>query len=405
MEATGARQQIRVVATYGDGRARDVTREAFVTSGNTDVATADTRGMMTAVRRGEAPILARYQGCYAATTLTVMGDRTGFVWEDPPAYNRSRRTGGGQVEASEAPALATLHRCGVYPPGVPRPDRPATHRRGDADVPRRSPRDPCQAGSPGRQLIGSPDFVDYWTNKWADLLDVNRKFLGAEGAAAYRSGSIEQVAQNRPYDHFVRSIVTASGSNRENPPASYYKILRTPDRGHGSHDPAVPGHSLQLQQVPRPPVRTVDTGPVLRDRRIFSRRSDCSPIRRARTARSADRPSRALSRSTKSWPTRDQGEINHERTGQVTAPEFPYPCQFPRRPDASRRQAVRRLADFGRQSVFCPQLRQPHLGIPDGRRHHPADRRHPRRESAQQSRAARFPDQANSSQAGSMRDM
>ena len=42
---------------------------------------------MTSVRRGEAPILARYEGAYAATTLTVMGDRSGFVWEQPPANN------------------------------------------------------------------------------------------------------------------------------------------------------------------------------------------------------------------------------------------------------------------------------------------------------------------------------
>ena len=42
VESIGAQQQIRVVATYADGRPRDVTREAFVTSGNTEVATADT---------------------------------------------------------------------------------------------------------------------------------------------------------------------------------------------------------------------------------------------------------------------------------------------------------------------------------------------------------------------------
>ncbi len=78
------------------------------------------------------------------------------------------------------------------------------------------------------RLIGSDEFVDYWTNKWADLLQVNRKYLGPEGAAAYRKWIRTQIAENRPYDQFVRSIVAASGSNRENPPASYYKILRTP---------------------------------------------------------------------------------------------------------------------------------------------------------------------------------
>ena len=37
------------------------------------------------------------------------------------------------------------------------------------------------------RLIGSPDFIDYWTNKWADLLQVNRKFLGVEGSMAFRN--------------------------------------------------------------------------------------------------------------------------------------------------------------------------------------------------------------------------
>ena len=42
---------MRVVATYADGATRDVTREAFIESGNTEVATAARGGAMTAVRR------------------------------------------------------------------------------------------------------------------------------------------------------------------------------------------------------------------------------------------------------------------------------------------------------------------------------------------------------------------
>ena len=34
---------------------------------------------------------------------------------------------------------------------------------------------------------------------------------------------------NVPYDQFARSILTASGSNKKTPQASYYKILREPD--------------------------------------------------------------------------------------------------------------------------------------------------------------------------------
>ena len=78
-QSTSARQQVRVVAHYTDGSNRDVTREAFIESGNTEVATADESGLLSAVRRGEAPILARFEGAYAATTLTVMGDRGGYA--------------------------------------------------------------------------------------------------------------------------------------------------------------------------------------------------------------------------------------------------------------------------------------------------------------------------------------
>src|SRR5262249_62359657 len=78
------------------------------------------------------------------------------------------------------------------------------------------------------KLVGSPAYVEYLTNKWADLLAVNRKFLGAEGSATYRKWIREQVAKNTPYDQFVREVLTASGSNREHPAASYWKIQREP---------------------------------------------------------------------------------------------------------------------------------------------------------------------------------
>src|SRR5439155_885093 len=47
----------------------------------------DRAAVVTAVRRGEATITARYEGAYAAATLIVMGDRTGFVWKTTPEYN------------------------------------------------------------------------------------------------------------------------------------------------------------------------------------------------------------------------------------------------------------------------------------------------------------------------------
>ena len=62
---------------------------AVVSSGNGEVAET-VKGypaLVKVLRRGEAPILVRYEGAYAATTVTAMGDRSGFVWNDPPKFN------------------------------------------------------------------------------------------------------------------------------------------------------------------------------------------------------------------------------------------------------------------------------------------------------------------------------
>src|SRR5262249_18515688 len=61
-----------------------------------------------------------------------------------------------------------------------------------------------------------------------DLLQVNRKFLGEKGAVALRSWIRQAIAGNVPYDQFVYRVLTASGSNLENPPAGYFKVLREP---------------------------------------------------------------------------------------------------------------------------------------------------------------------------------
>ena len=55
VEEIGATQQFRVVAYYDNGMVKDVTREAFVTSGNGEVAEHDELSLMTTLRRGKLP--------------------------------------------------------------------------------------------------------------------------------------------------------------------------------------------------------------------------------------------------------------------------------------------------------------------------------------------------------------
>ena len=220
---------MRVLATYANGAVRDVSLEAFVESGNSEVAEINKLGLVTTVRRGEAPILARYEGSYSVTTLTVMGDRSGYQWTNPPAnnfvdelvYNKLKLVKSLPSELCDDAEFARrihLDLTGV-PPTV--------------EVLQAFLSDPRDTKTKREELIdrliGSADFVEHWSNKWADLLQVNRKFLGEPGSFALRGWIKQAVAANMPYDQFVYTILTASGSNVENPPAGYYKVLRTPE--------------------------------------------------------------------------------------------------------------------------------------------------------------------------------
>lgn len=225
----GGWQQFRVDAIYPDGSRRDVTHEAFVESGNSEVCKSYAGGRVQAIRRGEAPVLVRYEGAYAAATVTVMGNRDGFVWSQQSGFSKIDELVAAKWERMKIlPSELCedhefLRRIHLDLTGLP---PTAEQVRGflEDNLPSKLKRQ-----RKINELIGSSDYVDHWTNKWADLLQVNSKFIGRDGAKAFREWITRAVEENRPYDQFARDILTASGSNRENPAASYYKILRDPD--------------------------------------------------------------------------------------------------------------------------------------------------------------------------------
>ena len=228
VQKLGSRQQFRVVATYADGSMRDVTAEAVIESGNKDIATHDKRGLLTTLRRGEAPVLARFEGAYSATTLTAMGDRSGFVWKQPKTWNKiDELTAAKWKRMKILPSVLCadvefLRRVHLDLTGLP-PTADAVKKFIADKRETRTKRDELI-----NQLIGSEEYIDRWSNKWADLLQVNRKFLGPEGSKMFREWIRNEIKANTPYDEFARKVLTATGSNKENPPASYYKILRKP---------------------------------------------------------------------------------------------------------------------------------------------------------------------------------
>ena len=186
------------------------------------------------------------------------------------------------------------------------------------------------------KLIGSKEFVEYWTNKWADLLQVNRKFLGVEGAVAFRKWIRDQVAANTPYDQFVRAILTAERLEQREPGGVVLQDPPRPGGDDGEHDAAVPGRPVQLQQVPRPPVRALDPGPVLPDGRLLR---PGRPEGRPGSERPADRRhGRRGGQAALRDRLRQARRRGHARPDQARSPppKFPFPCHVPGRREGHR---------------------------------------------------------------------
>ncbi len=337
VQRIGAKQQLRVMATYSNGELRDVSREAFLESANSEVAVAGRAGLITAVRRGEAPILARFEGNYASTTLTVMGDRSGFVWNDPPSFGkidelvaakwkRMKILPSGLCDDAEFLRRVYLDLTGL-PPSA---DDVRKFLADTRDI--RVKRDDLID-----RLIGNNDFVDYWTNKWADLLQVNRKFLGVEGSVAFRTWIRTQVAANTPYDKFVRSILTAKGSNRENPAAAYFKILREPAATMENTTQLFLGVRFNCNKCHDHPFERWTQDQYYQTAAYFAQ------VGLSRDPASSGRMvggSNVESAKPLFEVVADMsaGDVIHDRTKQVTAPKFPFLCAYSKpAPDSPRR--------------------------------------------------------------------
>lgn len=316
-------QQMVVIAHYTDGSRRDVTADAFVDTSEKEIVDVDTHGLVTAVRRGEAALLARYEGRYAATTATVMGDRTGFDWVDMPehnwvdmlVYDKLERV---KILPSELCTDAEFVRR-VYLDLTGLPPTPHDVREFLADRrPTRTKRDELVD-----RLIGSDYFVEHWTNKWADLLQVNRKFLSEKGAWSLRHWIRDAVATNMPYDQFVHAILTGSGSTYQNPAASYLRVLREPDLAMENSTQLFLGVRFNCNKCHDHP---------------FERWTQDQYYDLAAYFAQVGRKSGTSPEEEIIYDTRGRGEIMHPRTGTPASPAFPYTHADLATDDATRRQ-------------------------------------------------------------------
>ena len=227
MAKPGEKLALKVMATYNDGTTRDVTREATIESNTPDVARVDAaKATVAGERTGEATLLIRYAGKYATIPVAVLNPKPGFVWKPLAQHNYIDQL----IDAK-------LQRMKVQPSGLV--DDAAFLRRVSLDLTGQLPvpdevRVFVADVTPGKlkrskkidQLMARPAYVDEWTMKWGDLLQSSRKFLGEKGTYGFREWIRESLAANKPYDAWVRELITSSGSSYESPEANFYRTTR-----------------------------------------------------------------------------------------------------------------------------------------------------------------------------------
>ncbi len=84
------------------------------------------------------------------------------------------------------------------------------------------------------RLLERDEFADYWAMKWGDVLRIKAEFpinLWPNAAQAYHRWVHASIAENKPYDKFVREMLTSSGSNFRVGPVNFYRAVqnRTPE--------------------------------------------------------------------------------------------------------------------------------------------------------------------------------
>lgn len=225
----GAIQQLVVLAHFSDGHVEDVTRWAKYTSVNSSVASVGDRGAVEVAGAGEGAILVWYLNANTLSFLSVP------YANDVPPETFAKAEARNFVDREVLDKLASLN----LPP-APLADDATFLRRAHLDTIGVLPTpDEVRAfladGDPGKrdrlvdQLLARPEFVDYWTYRWGDLLLVSGERLRPQALETYHAWIREQVARNTPWDVLVRELITASGSTHENGAANFFALHQDPE--------------------------------------------------------------------------------------------------------------------------------------------------------------------------------
>ncbi len=225
----GQTQHLLVQAHYSDQSVRDVTQWTTFSSVNESVAQVDAKGSVTVTGFGEGAIVCIFSSKIAISKITSPYPQN----IDPAVYTKSP-----QHNFIDQLVVKQLKRLNL----------PPSPQSNDADFIRRiyidtigslptpqeteaflSNKSPDKRNKLIEQLLDRPEFIDYWTYKWSDLLLVNGALIRPQAVKKYHEWIHSHVKNNSPWDQMVRELITAQGSSIENGATNFYAIHQDPE--------------------------------------------------------------------------------------------------------------------------------------------------------------------------------
>ena len=227
--APGQKVALAVTARYSDGSTRDVTRWSRFTSADETVATVDPAGGVSVIGHGAGAVTAWFSSRIAVANV---------VAPFPHAVSPADYSSAPRANVIDELNLAQLEQLHLKP--SPPCDDATFLRRAFIDTIGRLPtpeevRSYLADTSPAKKqrlvdlLLARPEFIDYWAYKWSDILLVSGARLRPAAIDAYYRWIRDRVAENTPWDQFVRQVVTSRGSSIDNGASNFYAVHQDPE--------------------------------------------------------------------------------------------------------------------------------------------------------------------------------
>ena len=226
LEAPDQKFKITVRAHYSDGTDRDVTNLALFLSSNDGSAKIDKEGVITTGQRGEAFVMARFHTYTVGTQVIVIPKNLQYTKPKSEEWNYVDQM-----------VNAKLDKLRIFP--SPLCDDETFLRRANIDITGTLPtsdevkafiadKDAQKRAKKVDQLLTKKEFVDIWAMKWSELLQIrstnNNVATGYKSVLTYYTWIREQLEKNVPVNEMARQLISATGSNLDNPATNYYEL-------------------------------------------------------------------------------------------------------------------------------------------------------------------------------------